>query len=77
MQKQLVLHIIQILSDYLLCHVEDYHTDLSEEYKLRLGDLLHPGLKVHLVDGAEMTVNLANFSAGVWDSYKTTCSITK
>jgi hypothetical protein len=40
------------------------------EYKLRLGDLLYQGLTYHLVDGAETTVNLANFSAGVWDSYK-------
>jgi hypothetical protein len=29
----------------------------------------------HLVDGAEMTVNLANFSAGVLDFYKTTHSV--
>jgi len=29
----------------------------------------------HLVDGAEMTVNLANFSAGVWDFYKTTHNV--
>jgi hypothetical protein len=77
MQKQLVLHTVQTLLDYLLCHVEGYHTDLFGEYKLRLDDLLYQGLKDHLVDDAEMTVNLANFSAGVWDSYKTICSISK
>jgi hypothetical protein len=76
MQKQWVFHTIQTLSDYLLRHVEGYHTDLSEEYKLKLDDLLYPGLKGHLVDDAEMTVNHANFSAGAWDSYKTTYSIT-
>jgi hypothetical protein len=40
------------------------------EYKLRLGDLSYQNLTDHLVDGVEMTVNLANFSAGVWDFYK-------
>lgn len=77
MQKQLVLHTVHTVFDYLLGHVEGYHTDLSGEYMPRLGDLLYQDLKDLLVDGAEKTVNLANFSAGVWDSCKTICSITK
>jgi hypothetical protein len=77
MQKQLILHTVHTSLDYLLCHVEGYHTDLSGEYMLRLDDLLCQDLKDLLVDGAEKTVNLANFSAGVWDSCKTICCITK
>jgi hypothetical protein len=70
LQEQLVFHIIQTLFDHLLRHAEGYRTDLSVEYKRRLDDLLYQGLTDHLADGAGTTVNLANFSAGVWDSYK-------
>jgi hypothetical protein len=53
-----------MLLDYLLHHAVGYRTDPSGEYKLRQGDLVYQTAG-HLMDGAEMTVNLSNFSAGV------------
>jgi predicted nucleic-acid-binding protein len=59
------------LFDYSLGHAEGYHIDLSVECKLMPGDLVYQVVG-HLVDGAEMTVNPANFSVGVLDFYTTT-----
>jgi hypothetical protein len=53
-----------MLLDYLLHHAVGYHTDPSGECKLRQGDLAYQ-TAAHLMDGAEMTVNLSNSFAGV------------